>query len=43
MNVGLTAVQLRELAEVLASRVDGDVSKRAPRSAGKHLATSNAK
>jgi alkylhydroperoxidase/carboxymuconolactone decarboxylase family protein YurZ len=39
MNVGLTANQLRQLAQVLAERVDADAAKRAREALARHLAT----
>ena len=39
MNVGLTAGQLRQLAQVLAERVDADAAKRAREALARHLAT----
>ncbi|AVG43983.1 hypothetical protein LMG3410_03443 [Achromobacter aegrifaciens] len=39
MNVGLTAGQLRQLAQVLSSRVDADTARRASEALDRHLAT----
>ncbi|SAL83639.1 carboxymuconolactone decarboxylase [Caballeronia choica] len=39
MNVGLTANQLRQLAQVLAERVDADAAKRTREALARHLAT----
>lgn len=39
MNVGLTAGQLRQLTQVLSSRVDADMARRADGALGRHLAT----
>lgn len=37
MNVGLTAPQLRQLADVLASRVDPQMARRATAALDRHL------
>ena len=39
MNVGLTAPQLRQVAQVLANRVDPQNSRRALEALDRHLAT----
>lgn len=39
MNIGLTAAQLRQLAQVLAERVDGDSARRAREALDRHLAS----
>ena len=39
MNVGLTAGQMRQLAQVLADRVDADSGRRAREALARHLAT----
>ena len=39
MNTGLTTGQLRQLAQVLATRVDADAAKRAREALARHLAT----
>ncbi len=39
MNTGLTAGQLRQLTQVLASRVDADMARRADAALSRHLAT----
>ena len=43
LNVGLTAGQLRQLTEVLASRVDAEASGRAREALSRHLATAEPK
>jgi 4-carboxymuconolactone decarboxylase len=43
MNVGLTAVQLRQLTEVLASRVGAEAASRAREALAHHLATAKPK
>jgi len=40
MNVGLTAGQLRQLTQVLSSRVDADMARRASEALERHLAAS---
>ena len=39
MNVGITASQLRQLTQVLSSRVDADMARRANEALDRHLAT----
>jgi len=39
MNIGLTAAQLRQLTQVLATRVDEDMARRASEALDRHLAT----
>ncbi len=39
MNVGITAGQLRQLIQVLSSRVDADMARRASKALDRHLAT----
>lgn len=39
MNIGLTAAQLRQLTQVLATRVDEDMARHASEALDRHLAT----